>query len=260
MPDVSAARLAFPRGLEQPERGYRFSLDSLLLAAFARPPARGHGLDLGTGCGVVGLGMLLRHAGADLRVTGVDVDSAMVDAANRNAALLGLECRFEARILDAARLPGHEDFPPESLDFALCNPPYRRPGTGRRPPDKGRDVARFEASGRLEHFLNAAGRVLKKRKPLWLVFLPERLEALLAGLSDAGLAAKRLRFVHPRDGEPSRILLAEAVAHGKPGMTVEPPLILHEGEGRDTRLTVRALDFCPWLACNSGQEKRNRSG
>ena len=258
MDDAAAARQAFPRGLIQPEHGYRFSLDALLPAAFARPSARGRGLDLGTGCGVVGLGLLLRHPDADLHVTGIDIDPAMVGAAQANAARLGLADGYDARVLDVAALPGHADFPPESLDFCLCNPPYRRPGTGRRPTDAGRDAARFEAAGGLEHFLGAAGHVLKKRKPLWLVFLPERLDELLAGLTRAGLAAKRLaakrlRFVHPRHGEPARILLAEAVAHGGPGLTVEPPLILHEGHGPDTRLTAQALDFCPWLACNSGQ-------
>ncbi len=260
MTDASAARLAFPRGLEQPEHGYRFSLDALLLACFARPPARGMGLDLGTGCGVVGLGLLLRHADAALQVIGLDVDPTMVGAANANAVRLGLESRdqggFRARVMNVAAVPGHADFSPESLDFMLCNPPYRRLGTGRRPPDMGqgtgRDAARFESAGRLEDFLGAAGRVLRKRCPLWLVFLPERLEEMLACLSTAGLAAKRLRFVHPRADAPARILLAEAVAHGRPGLSVEPPLILHEGVGPDTRLTAQALDFCPWLACNAG--------
>lgn len=257
MTDAQDACRAFPRGLDQPEHGYRFSLDALLLASFARRPLGGSGLDLGTGCGVVGLGLLLLNPESSPRVTGLDVDPSMVHAARANAARLGLETRFQAHELNVADLPGHDDVPPESMDFALCNPPYRRPGTGRRPPDMGlaggRDAARFEAAGRLEHFLGAAGHALKKRAPLWLVFLPERLEELLAALGPARLAAKRLRFVHPRMDEPARILLAEAVAHGRPGLAVEPPLVLHEGHGPDTRLTAQALDFCPWLACNPGQ-------
>ena len=78
MPDVTAARLAFPRGLEQPDTA-TVSLDSLLLACFATPEGSGPGrvlgkrpgLDLGTGCGVVGLGLLLRRPDARCRVLGL---------------------------------------------------------------------------------------------------------------------------------------------------------------------------------------------
>ena len=39
--------------IRQPERGYRFSIDSVILAGFAAPLCRGTVLDLGTGCGVL---------------------------------------------------------------------------------------------------------------------------------------------------------------------------------------------------------------
>ncbi|MDA8179486.1 MAG: hypothetical protein M0T69_08110, partial [Deltaproteobacteria bacterium] len=39
--------------IRQPERGYRFSIDSVILAGFAAPYCRGAVLDLGTGCGVL---------------------------------------------------------------------------------------------------------------------------------------------------------------------------------------------------------------
>ena len=56
------ARRAFPAGLEQPEGSFRFSVDALLLAAFAASRTADvtiRFIDLGTGCGVVGLAYLL---------------------------------------------------------------------------------------------------------------------------------------------------------------------------------------------------------
>ncbi|MBO4793960.1 MAG: hypothetical protein J5556_05260, partial [Deltaproteobacteria bacterium] len=59
---LMAARKAFPSGLFQPAGSYRFAADSLALAAFGRrflPEGAARFADLGTGCGVVGLALLL---------------------------------------------------------------------------------------------------------------------------------------------------------------------------------------------------------
>ncbi|MEG2005461.1 MAG: hypothetical protein RR014_05430, partial [Bilophila sp.] len=105
--DAAVNRARFPRGLEQPEGSFRFSMDALLLAAFAaqeqgafaaeeqgafatqeKEDARPQTTfaDLGTGCGVVGLALLLRQKGHGI---GLDLDADLVLAAQRNAAHLG---------------------------------------------------------------------------------------------------------------------------------------------------------------------------
>ena len=53
--------------LSQPRRGYRFAVDSLLLAWFACGDRQARScLDLGAGCGVVGLGLLAARAVREL--------------------------------------------------------------------------------------------------------------------------------------------------------------------------------------------------
>ncbi len=82
-----------------------------------------------------------------------------------------------------------------------------------------------------------------------MVHLPERLADILASLDRNGLQAKRLRFVHGREGKPARIMLLDAVKGGRPGLAVEPPLILRQGQGQ--AYTAQALAFCPFLQSNS---------
>lgn len=103
-----SARKHFPRGLLQPPGSFRFSSDALLLAAFAqtcctervqaghaeRVQAPLHVLDIGTGCGVVGLAILCQSP--QHRVWGIDILPELIDAARHNAEHLGLADAFTA--------------------------------------------------------------------------------------------------------------------------------------------------------------------
>ncbi|EGB15336.1 methyltransferase small [Pseudodesulfovibrio mercurii] len=236
-------RAYFPRGLVQPGGGYRFSLDSLLLAAFANVTRGQTGLDLGCGCGVVALGLLLRQPG--LRLAGVELNPLSVRAAEENAASLHFSDKLSIIQGDVA------DWQPDGVvDFVVANPPYRKLGKGRPSADEERRAARFEATGTFAAFARCAALALKTRGRFTFVHLPERLAELLADLAGAGLTPKRMRLVHGKPDQEARMILVEAVKAAAQGLRVEPPLILHEGEGKGTRLSGQALEFCPFLACN----------
>ncbi|MBR6624650.1 MAG: hypothetical protein IKL01_00270, partial [Mailhella sp.] len=88
--DIRSAREAFPAGLEQPEGSFRFSADALLLARFTAEqtlPERAVLAELGTGCGVVSLAVLLDKP--DWKSVGLEREAVLAEAAARNAALLG---------------------------------------------------------------------------------------------------------------------------------------------------------------------------
>lgn len=243
---ILARRDAFPRGMIQPEGGYRFSLDSLLLACFARLGREQVGIDLGCGCGVVGLALLLRQPA--LRLTGVDIDPESVRVAGVNAVNLHYADRYAATLADVALWR-----PERVVDFVVANPPYRPLGRGRVSQGESRAAARFESRGDFALFARCAAVALRTRGRFTFVHLPERLPEIMDGLARAGLAPKRLRLVHGRSDQEARMALVEAVKAGKPGLHVEPPLILHSGSGRQTRLTDEAIDYCPFLSCSRGE-------
>jgi tRNA1(Val) A37 N6-methylase TrmN6 len=247
-----AARRAFPRGLAQPEGGFRFGTDALLLASFAAPVAGARVLDLGTGCGPAGLGLLLARSDAATRVRGIDRDPDMVAAATENARRLGLAGQFAASLRDARDLRQDATIAAESCDLVLANPPYRHPASGRRPGHPGRDGARFETDGGLADFAAAAAYALASRGALACVYLAERLAHAVAALSAHRLEIKRLLPVAPRRDAPARQVLLLARKNSRPGLLLDAPLALYEGTGPDARLSRAALDFCPFLACNAG--------
>lgn len=261
--DTNPHRRSFPRGMAQPEQGFRFSIDALLLACFAAGRKHKNVIDLGTGCGVVGLGLLLlnpREAVPEesFHVLGVDKDPEMVAAARSNAAKLDLAARFTPVLGNVAAMNALPDFRPGGFDAALCNPPYRPVGQGRMPSNPAKQSAMFETDTRIEDFLEAASRALAIKGRLYMVHLPEHLPRLLGHLEAVKLEPKRLRLVHAHQDKSASLFLLETGKGGNPGLSVEPPLILYRRECSPTgdivhRTTDEALAFCPFLACNSSR-------
>lgn len=252
MTDTEYARSRFPRGLAQPQDGFRFSADALLLSAFAKPSPNSNLIDLGCGCGVVGMGILLKNPDRVLRVKAVDKDEHMIELCGKNAAKLGLENELFPERLDL----GEEAPPNETFDLAVANPPYHSRKSGRHPQKEGVLTAAFHDADRdsLCTFLAAAKRTLKNRGGLCLVHRSERLQEIMMRMEENRLRAKRMRFVHGGRERESRLVLIEGVKNGAPGgCRLEPPLILYE----DSRLTKQALEFCPFLASNTerGQDQ-----
>ena len=200
-------------------------LDSFLLASLPglRPGLRV--CDLGCGTGLLGLLLLQRQP--DLRVTGLDIQPEAVRQGRLAAAENQLEDRLVFRLEDLRET----SLPAGRFDLAICNPPYFPPSAGPPPKGEARRTARTEAACALEDVCRTAGRLLRWGGALCLVHKPERLTDLLCALRENGLEPKRLRLVSPRWDRAPSLLLAEARRGGRPGLRVEPPLILENPDG-----------------------------
>lgn len=215
-----------PGGLRiiQKKEGYRFSLDPVLLCAFARIESGETVCDLGTGSGVIPL-LLARRVSVGC-ITGIEVQPELADRARRSVALNGLEQRVTILVCDLRRI--REILAAESCRVVLANPPYRPPGSGRLSPRSERALARHEVHGDLEDFVVCAAWLLPTGGRFYLVYLAERMAELLTAMRAAGLEPKRLRCVHSRQGEEARLVLVEGRKGGGPGLKVEAPLYIYD--------------------------------
>ncbi len=244
---VTAARQAFPSGLEQPEGRFRFSVDALLLAAFAANGKKvtERFVDLGTGCGVVGLACLLltRNNSAGF---GIDRDAGLIDAAANNAAKLGLSERFAPRVGELADGPFLKGLRREAapVDLVMANPPWRLLGSGRPPETEARRGALFGDAATFPLFASAASSLLEPGGRFACVIGPERLPDMLSALSAARFGITVLRFVHTTAKAPATFALIEARRGSRAAMTVSAPLFLY---GPDRVASPESLEFCPLL-------------
>lgn len=219
--------------------GYRFtfddtlfqpSTDSFVLAAFP-PLKRGMRVcDLGSGSGLLGLLLLARQE--ELHITNIEIQAAACALSQRNAQCNGLGDRittYHTDLRDLSCLPKGTSF-----DLVISNPPYFPPGAGLLSPDDARRTARSEVSCTLEDICRAASCLLTYGGRLCLVFRPERMAELFSLLRQYHLEPKRLRFVQHTAAAAPKLLLLESRKDGRPGLAVEPPLLLHNADGSDT--------------------------
>lgn len=209
---------------------FRPGTDTFLLSSLPRLRPGLRVCDLGCGTGL--LGFLLLQRQPDLRIAGLDIQPEAAALARRAAAENGLTERLDFRCGDLRQVRGI--FPTGCFNLVVCNPPYYPPAGGKLSADGARRTARSETEASLADLCAAASYLLRWGGKFCLVHKPERLADVLCGLRDAGTEAKRLRFVHSRAADPPSLFLAEGCRGGRPGITVEPPLILQNSDGTPT--------------------------
>lgn len=218
-----------PFRIHQPENGYRFSIDSVLLADFATPLCGNSVLDLGTGSGILLL-LLARRCEVLQKGLGVEIQRTLWEIACRNIEENG----FGGRLL-AVRCDLRKDVPglaPRSVDLVISNPPYRKIGKGRRNPDRRQEIARHEVACTLEDVFSAAGKYLAPRGRLAIVCPSHRLHEIFALGFSTGILPETVRFVHPRPDEPANRVLVAGSRQKSPEPAVLPPLVVFSARGR----------------------------
>ncbi len=222
--------------IRQPSQGYRFSIDSVLLAGFAASFCRGAVVDLGTGCGVLLL-LLARLAPGMTSGTGVELQRELLSFARENIRTNGLQDRLRA--LEGDIREAAAGAPAGAFDLVISNPPYGRAGHGRRNPDPGKEAARHEVSCTLSELFAAARRLMAPGGRFALILPAGRFPEIEAFARREGIGSGLVRLVHPRPGAPPRRVLycGNVGETGPPGEL--PPLFLHGTEEKYAREVER---------------------
>jgi tRNA1Val (adenine37-N6)-methyltransferase len=210
--------------ITQDRTGYRFSIDAVLLAYFADPRPGDKVLDLGTGCGIIPLIMAYRVP--DLAIYGVEVQTELAGLAVSNVRENRLEDRITVFCTDMKLLRPVMTAGP--VDLVVCNPPFRRRGSGRINPDAQRAVARHEIRANLGDIIQTSHRMLRTAGRLVLIYTAGRLTDILSRMRSDGIEPKFIRMIHSRQDTEAALTLIEGVKGGRPDLKIAPPLIIYD--------------------------------
>lgn len=214
----------------QKEAGFRFGMDAVLLADFARVEPTHAVADFGTGTGI--LPLLLLGRGKGNHVDAFEIQADMADMAQRTMKLNGLEERVTVHAVPVEQAT--EVLAPCSVDGIVCNPPYGTPGATLLNPSDTLRLARHQSADGLKAWLKAAYRLLKGKGRISLIYPAPRMLELMQALEQAHLAPKRFRLVYPSATKPANLVLVEGMKDAKPMLHPEPPLIVYEQDGSMT--------------------------
>ena len=205
---------------------FPLSTDSIALAGFAKLPRSASVLDLGSGCGT--LGLLLCANDSTCQVTGVELNEAAHSCALSNITANGLTSRLTSLCRDIKDIPAF--LQPGSFHCCISNPPYFASG----PASTSVPLARREDCCDLNTLIRSAAWALRYGGDFFLVHRPERLAEIFACAHQMHLEPKRLQLLHHKIGGAITLVLVQLRKGAKPGLLWEE-LYLYDEKGEPTQ-------------------------
>lgn len=189
---------------------FLFGTDAVELANFAAPPAGTRVCDLGAGTGIVSVLLAGKYG---CTVTAVEVQGACCALIEENAALNRLPVTVAH--MPMQRFTGN-------FDAVVCNPPYRKKGSGIPRGTEAERIACFEECVTFDEVAACAARLLSTGGKFFFVFPASRLAEAFATVKAHRLEPKRLQILRPAPDKPPHLFLAECRKDGNEGLTVLP--------------------------------------
>ncbi len=217
--------------VRQLKSGYRFSIDSVILAHLTQLRAGERVLDIGAGCGIISLILACQYP--DIRIYGIEIQPDMAVIAARNISENKLENRVfivnqDIRTVTPEDVSG-------CVDVVVCNPPHFEANSGRVNPDPRVAIARHEIKMTLDDLICAAARMLKRNGRLIVFYPAGRATDIICQMRDAGIEPKKTVMIFSRPGENAIRIMVEGVKGGRAGMTWGPPFYIYDTAGRYSR-------------------------
>jgi tRNA1Val (adenine37-N6)-methyltransferase len=222
--------------LQQPQSGYRFGTDAVLLAAST--PSCQRLLDLGCGVGAVMLQIL--HHQPHCQAIGVEIAPDMAKLASQNLVQNNLCERGQIICADATDKTLLSTL--GQFDMVVSNPPYY-PASQNQAADQtqSRNLARTQKDGDLALWLKNANRLLKPKGMLRVIYPANQLRELLAAWP-RGIGAVRIIPIWSKLGEPAKRVIVQGIKGNRnPQNLLEFGLILHEDDGSYTTQAAQIL-------------------
>lgn len=186
--------------LYQSKTGYRYNSDSLFLYDFAFCNFKGGALlDVGCGCGILGLLMARNFSASSL--TSIDILPLNAKITAKNAKLNGIK----ANVICADFISWANETCKQKFSFIISNPPFYN--FGFESENLHLNLARENKNMNLESFIKSCSRVLMPRGKLAFCYDVRFLDALMHALYINKLKLTKMRIIYPKEQKSAKTAL-----------------------------------------------------
>ncbi len=203
----------------QLEEGFKFSLDSLLLAEFVQPKnSKQIILDLCTGNASVPLVLSSKYKN---KIYGMELQEPIYNLAVKSVKHNHKENQIF--LINDNISNSLNYFSKEEIDIITCNPPYfKYEDTSIINASSLKAIARHEVKITLKDIIELVSGLLKNNGEFYLVHRSSRLEEIIKIMSSYNLHIKKLVPIYTTSNKEAPLILIKAVKNGKPGLKLLP--------------------------------------
>lgn len=211
----------------QKQNGFKFGIDAVLLADFAKNARSSATLDLCTGTGIVPI--LLSEKTDTQQIFGLEIQEDIAEMAQRSVQYNNLNERVYITGGDLKNAPCIYDR--GKFDKITCNPPYMKCGAGLQNDTDTKSVSRHEIMCTLDDVLRVSRELLISKGRFFMVHRASRLADILCTMRKYRIEPKQLRLVHPSPEKAPNLVLVEGMKDGGEELKILPPLYVYDSDG-----------------------------
>lgn len=205
----------------QLKKGFRFSVDAVILADFFQGKTEGKILDIGSGCGIIPV--LLAEKKDMKNIFGIEIQKSSLEVFRKNVEENNLSDRIKIFEGDVADLKEGNSF-----DYIISNPPYMELDGKKISENENKKIARHEIFLDIKKLAENSRRLLKPRGELFIVHRSHRFLEICRIFEENGFSVKRAKFVFFDREKNSNLVLIQASKGRKNKLEIGSPLFLQE--------------------------------
>lgn len=202
------------RFIYQYDKGFKFSLDSILLAEFVKIPNKeAIILDMCTGNAPI---PLILSTKTNNKIIGYEIQKEISELAEKSVELNNLQDQIQ--IINDDILNIDKIFPGKCFDIITCNPPYF-PVNDINYINKNDllAIARHEVSITLKDIFQIVSDFLKDNGTFYMVHRPNRLDEIILLAKEYKVPVKEIQLIVTKDELPTMVLI-KCQKHSKSGL------------------------------------------
>ena len=198
--------------------GFKFSLDSILLAEYTKLTKNAKILDMCTGNAPV---PLIISTKTDSEIIGFEIQKNIAELAQKSIELNHLTKQITIINDDIKNIAIY--YKEETFDIITCNPPYFKDcNKNKATKNDYLAIARHEVTINIEDIFKIAFKFLKNNGILYMVHRPNRLDDIIYYARANKISVKELQLITTKKDREPNIVLIKCVKNGNASIKVKP--------------------------------------